>query len=92
MNFHEFGTEHEKCILLIHPLAVDWTVFSFCYPRLAENYRVIIPAMPGMDFDAPETDFISLEQHVAEIEDYLLSNGITELEGIYGCSMGGARL
>lgn len=89
MNFHEFGTDNEKIILLVHPLAVDWTVFSFVYPKLAEKYHVIIPAIPGMDLDDPKAEFTSVEEICREIEDFLLSKGIKEIECGYGCSMGG---
>lgn len=90
MNFHEFGTENKKVILLIHPLGVDWNFFSYVYPTLAENYHVIIPAIPGMDPDDPAAEFTSVEAIAEEIENFIGAKGIEELECIYGCSMGGA--
>jgi len=90
MNFHEFGKENKNTILLLHPLGVDWHFFEYVFPILAVTHHVIIPAIPGMDLAAPSLEFTSIEEIAEEIENYLVLNNITELECIYGCSMGGA--
>ena len=92
MNFHEFGTDNEKAILLIHPLGVDWHYFDYVHPVLAEKDHVIIPAIPGMDLEDPSLQFTSVEKIAEDIENYIISKNITELECGYGCSMGGATI
>jgi len=89
MNFHEFGTDNDKHIILIHPLGVDWHFFEYVYPDLSKKYHVIIPAIPGMDLEEPALEFTSIEEIARDIENFLFSENITELEGAYGCSMGG---
>lgn len=61
MTIHEFGKENEKVILLIHPSVVKWDYFEYVIPLLEKAYRLIVPALPGYDFDE-KSDFTSVEQ------------------------------
>ena len=89
MTLHEFGTENEKTVVLIHPALVMWDYFEYVIPLLQDRYHLIIPALPGYDEDAPG-DFTSVEQIAAEMAERLSARGIREIACIYGCSMGGA--
>jgi len=89
MNIHEFGKENEEVILLIHPSVVKWDYFEYVIPLLEKDYRLVIPALPGYDFDE-ESDFTSVEQIAAELVDWLTKNKINHLYAVYGCSMGGS--
>ncbi len=89
MNIHEFGTENGKMILLFHPSLVMWDYFESVIPSLEKSYHLMIPALPGYDPDR-ESDFTSVEEIAADIENELSERGITEAECVYGCSMGGA--
>ena len=68
MTIHEFGKENDKTIVLIHPAAVMWDYFEYVIPLLQDRYRVIVPALPGYDEDAPG-DFTSVGQIAAELVD-----------------------
>ena len=57
MTVHEFGEENKDLLVLFHPLGVRWDVFNYVTPILKKDYHLVIPAMPGFDPDAPETDF-----------------------------------
>ena len=56
---------------------------------MENDYRVVVPVLPGYDL-SNESDFVSVEQHAAEIGDWLLSQGIARVHAVYGCSMGGS--
>ena len=90
MTFHEFGTQNKKIILLIHPSIVMWDYFEYVIPLLENDFHVIVPALPGYDKERHQSNFTSVEQIAAGIEDWLLQNGYDCVDALYGCSMGGA--
>lgn len=90
MQIKEFGVEHSSIIALFHPNSVWWEVFNFVIPTLSEQYHLIIPAMPGHDPENPKSDYTSVEQIATEVENWLIKQGYSCIECLYGCSMGGA--
>ena len=89
MNIHEFGKENKETILLIHPSVVKWDYFENVIPLLQKNYHLLVPALPGYDFDN-DSDFTSVEQIASELNTWLKKEGYPELYVVYGCSMGGS--
>lgn len=89
MTIHEFGTENERVIVLIHPSVVMWDYFEYVIPLLEKEAHLIVPALPGYDPDV-KADFTSIEQIADELEGWLSAHGITDISCIYGCSMGGS--
>lgn len=89
MNIHEFGKENKEVLLLIHPSVVKWDYFEYAIPLLENRYHLIIPALPGYDFE-DESDFPGVEQVADELNRWLKANGFTEIYAVYGCSMGGS--
>ena len=89
MHIHEFGKENKQIILLIHPSVVKWDYFENVIPLLQEKYHLLIPALPGYDFES-DSDFTSVEQIASELNDWLIIEGHKELYAVYGCSMGGS--
>lgn len=89
MNIHEFGIGNPKTLLLIHPSVVKWDYFENVIPLLEKNYHLLVPALPGYDFDN-DSDFTSVEQIASELNLWLKANGNSELYAVYGCSMGGS--
>ncbi len=89
MTIHEFGSKNDRVIVLIHPSLVLWDYFEYVIPLLQDRYHLVIPALPGYDEDLPG-DFTSVESIASELADWLNSKGYTEIECIYGCSMGGS--
>ena len=90
MTVYEYGTQNPKTLMLLHPSAVMWDYFEYVIPALKERYHLIIPALPGYDKKCPGTDFTSVEQVASELADWLIARGIRELDGLYGCAMGGS--
>ena len=70
MNIHEFGKENKETILLIHPSVVKWDYFENVIPLLQRNYHLLVPALPGYDFEN-NSDFTSVEQIAAELNVWL---------------------
>lgn len=89
MTIHEFGTENEEVIVLVHPSVVRWDYFEYVIPYLEKDYHLIIPAQGGYDPDK-ENDFPGVEQTAADLENWLNDNGYHDIKALYGCSMGGA--
>ena len=89
MTIHEFGKENKETILLIHPSVVKWDYFENVIHLLQKNYHLLVPALPGYDFDN-DSDFTSVEQIASELNTWLKKEGYPELYAVYGCSMGGS--
>ena len=89
MTIHEFGKENDKIMVLLHPAVVMWDFFEYVIPVLKKDYHLIVPAIPGYDPDI-KSDFTSVEDIAEELEIWLTAKGITQVDCIYGCSMGGA--
>ncbi len=90
MKIFEYGKDHEKAIVLIHPSLVMWDYFEYVIPLLAKDYHVIVPALPGYDKENPHKDFTSIESIADELAKVLIENKIDVVEILYGCSMGGS--
>ena len=86
---HEFGREHGRTIVMLHPLGVWWDVFEYVIPILERDYHLVIPAMPGHDPDQPDGDYTSVEDIAAETAAWLKERGLDRVTCLYGCSMGG---
>lgn len=89
MTIHEFGCENPKTLLLIHPSVVKWDYFETVIPFLQKDYHLLVPALPGYDFE-DDSDFTSVEQIASELNAWLQEKGFPELYAVYGCSMGGS--
>lgn len=89
MTIHEFGRENPKTLLLIHPSVVKWDYFESVIPLLQEDYHLLVPALPGYDFEN-NSDFTSVEQIASELNVWLQAEGYAKLDVVYGCSMGGS--
>lgn len=89
MNVHEFGKENGKVIVLIHPSAVTWEYFIEVIPYLEKDFHLFVPALPGYDLENG-SQFSSVEKIASELGTYLSSKGISTVDALYGCSMGGS--
>ena len=89
MTIHEFGKENEKIVLLIHPSVVLWDYFEYVIPLMEKDYHLIVPALPGYD-PGDKSNFTSVEEIADDLADWLIQNNMTNIDCIYGCSMGGS--
>ena len=74
MTFHEFGTDNEKTVVLIHPSLVMWDYFEYVIPLMKDRLHLISPALPGYDKEQ-KSDFTSVERIASELEDWLIDHG-----------------
>lgn len=88
-HIHEFGKENEKILLMLHGSCMTWDMYEESIRILEKNYHVIIPALPGYDFDT-DTNFTSIEHICRYLGEWLARKGYAEINGIYGLSMGGS--
>ena len=62
MRILEFGTEHEKTVLLLHSACLSWRMFCPAVERLQTQYHLIIPACRTQReesrFISPATRFV----------------------------------
>lgn len=89
MRFLHFGTKNIETIVMLHASCMTWEFLKNAINTLAQDYHVIVPVMPGYDMEN-NSDYTSVEEIANETEDYLLKNGYSTLDGIYGISMGGS--
>ena len=89
MTIHEFGKENKKILILIHPSIVMWDYFEYVIPLLDKDFHLMIPSIPGYNPDRKD-DFTSVEEIATELELWLMNRSISEVECVYGCSMGGS--
>ena len=74
---------------MIHPSVVKWDYFENIIPLLQKKYHLLVPALPGYDFEN-DSDYTSVERIASELNDWLKAEGYLELYAVYGCSMGGS--
>ena len=89
MTIHEFGMDKADTILLIHPSVVKWDYFEYVIPLLEKKFHLIVPALPGYDFD-DDSDFTSVEEIAEDLNLWMQEHDIKTLYAVYGCSMGGS--
>ena len=90
MEFHTFGDEDNKKVLLLHGMLCDWKKFRDLLKPLEESYYVIYPAMTGC-YDG-SADFVSFTDECAHIEDYVTENLDGKLDAVWGASQGATVL
>lgn len=88
MNFHSFGDSANPKMLLIHGVLCPWQIWNEAVEHYSDKYFVIVPELDGHTQDAP-SEFISIQEEAAHIEEWLRTENITQLDVLCGLSMGG---
>ncbi len=89
MRFHEFGTDSPDILLVVQPRLVTWDVLLPDIRLLSERYHVVVPVLPGHDFQ-DGGDFWSVERTAKELEDGLIARGYLDILGALGIDIGGS--
>lgn len=92
MRFKEFGAKENETMVLIHGLFVSWELFTPIVERLQDRYHLVVPMLDGHIYDEGKSErcwFSTLDRAAAEIKDWLIDHGISELRLVYGISLGG---
>jgi len=90
MRVNEYGTEHEKVIVMFQCAAEPGWAFYPAAEALAQDYHVFLFIADGHDEQG--TTFISIEKYADDAAAYLKDRGIRHLNCLYGVSMGGATV
>ncbi len=91
MQILEYGQAQERTLLFFPCTAEPVWAFADTVAQLSQSWRVFQVVYDGHQPEYPG-DFTSVEQTVDAVISYLKSCGISQLDGAYGCSMGGACL
>ena len=91
MKVYEYGTENEKTLLMFQSSAEPYWVFERAAKAMAEDFHVFLAAAEGHDPNEDST-FISVEKYADDAAAYLKTHGVTELDAVYGVSMGGSAV
>ena len=86
MQFHEFGRNDGRTLMVMHGMICDWRKFRELFMPLEQEFRVIYPAMNGCYDGAP--DFRSFADECSELEQYLTEEHGGRLDGAVGVSQG----
>lgn len=90
MKVYAFGLETAPVILLLPGTCCDWRGnFGKVIPLLADTCRVLCVSYDGFD-ETEDTEFPTMLEETAKIEDYVQKNCGGHIHAAYGCSLGGS--
>ena len=87
MKFQTYGTPGSPCILLIHGMFDDGSMFSPLIPCLEDRYFLVIPTLDGYDADSP-AEYPGADEELRRVEAYLAGENIGNLAAAAGSSLG----
>jgi len=86
MVINEYGDRNRPLVLLLAPMMVSGTdLYQLMHPYFKNNYHFIAPDQGGHGKAAA---YISADEEYRELKNYLLAEGLTEIELVYGASLG----
>lgn len=86
MKFQTFGNKNNKAVLLIHTLFTSSDFFAPITQFLTNDFFVIVPTLSG---HYENSTFISTEDEIRQIKEFLLENNVVSLYAVAGFSLGG---
>lgn len=90
MRFHEYGTEQNETILLLHGGGLSWWNYREAAEKLREEYRVILPILDG--HAGSDRPFTTIEDNASEIISFIDERLGGSVLLIGGLSLGGQIL
>lgn len=88
MEFHTFGDNKNKAIVLIHGVLTPWQIWEKQIEYFGMDYYVVVPALDAHIEDS-ESEFISVDGEAEAIEKYIADNLGGNVYALCGLSMGG---
>ncbi len=86
MFIHEYGNKSRPLVVLLAPMMVSGEdLYRLLSPYLREDYHIIAPDQGG---HGRAGAYISAEEEYKALKQYLLDSGNTEIELVYGASLG----
>ena len=88
MEFKTFGNLNKPVVVLIHAMFSSEEMFYSIVEALEKSYYLIIPILDGHSLNE-HTTFLSVQDEVDKISEYLKKRGIQSVDIILGTSLGG---
>ena len=90
MKVYSFGREDAPVVMLLPGTCCHWKGnFGHVIPLLAIDYHVLCVSYDGFD-ETEQTEFPTMTEEVAKIEDYIREHCGGHISAAYGCSLGGS--
>ena len=90
MKIYPFGDENAPVLLLLPGTCCHWKGnFGHVIPLLERDFRVLCVSYDGFD-ETEQTEFPSMLEETAKIEDYIKTHCGGHIRAAYGCSLGGS--
>ena len=92
MKMHDYNTDQDRVILLIHPMMSDGAGLKLCITDyMGSDFRYLLPDLAAHG-DAGGDTYHSAKEEASQIHDYLVAQGITHLAMGYCASLGACAL
>ena len=90
MRVYSFGDENAPVIMLLPGTCCHWKGnFGHVIPLLERDFRVLCVSYDGFD-ETERTEFPTMLEETAKIEDYIKTHCGGHIRAAYGCSLGGS--
>ena len=90
MKIYTFGDEKAPVIMLLPGTCCHWKAnFGHVIPLLERDFRVLCVSYDGFD-ETERTEFPTMLEETAKIEDYIRTHCGGHIRAAYGCSLGGS--
>ena len=90
MKVYTFGDAEKPAVLLLPGTCCHWeSNFGQIIPLLASDFRVLCVSYDGFD-ETERTEFPTMLEETAKIEDWIRANCGGHIRAAYGCSLGGS--
>ena len=90
MRVYSFGDENAPVLLLLPGTCCHWKGnFGHVIPLLERDFRVLCVSYDGFD-ETERTEFPTMLEETAKIEDYIKTHCGGRIRAAYGCSLGGS--
>ena len=88
MKFFEFGTDHDKLMVMLHGGGVSYLGAVPVAECVAKKFHVVLVAYDGFNPSEPEKEFTSVMDEEKQIAEYVLKNYGGKIDVLYGVSYG----
>ena len=88
MKYFEFGQEHPELMVMLHGGGTSYRGMLPTAQEIARVYHVVLVAYDGFNPSEPDTEYRSPMDEARRLGDFLVSQGRSSIEILYGISYG----
>lgn len=89
IHYQDIGKKDRPVLLFLHGWGHNWETWATFIPTLSENYRLIIPDLPGFGQSDGGNSGWNMQQYSAWLATFLQRCEVKELHAVIGHSFGG---